>query len=73
MPVIPEAKDLEQWAHGGAKDAAALMRSAGEDALQKWLVSKQVNTSRAPDDDASLIEPLEDISDATGFARTAKA
>jgi putative SOS response-associated peptidase YedK len=30
MPVIPEAKYFEQWDHGDAKDAASLMKSAGE-------------------------------------------
>jgi putative SOS response-associated peptidase YedK len=59
MPVILEAKDFEQWEHGDAKDAAALMKPAAEDVLQKWPVSKRVNSSRAPDDDATLIEKLE--------------
>jgi putative SOS response-associated peptidase YedK len=41
------------------KDAAALMKPAADDILQKWPVSKRVNSSRAPDDDSSLIEPIE--------------
>ena len=56
MPVILEAKDFEQWVEGDAKDAAKLMRPAGEKVLQKWPVSKRVNSSRADGDDASLIE-----------------
>jgi putative SOS response-associated peptidase YedK len=72
MPVILEAKDFEQWEHGDAKDAAALMKPAGNDVLQKWPVSKRVNSSRAPDDDPTLIERLDQIS-ATALARTAKA
>jgi len=32
------------------------MRPAGENVLQKWPVSKRVNSSRAPDDDSTLIE-----------------
>jgi hypothetical protein len=36
-----------------------LMKPAGERVLQKWPVSKRVNNSRTPDDDASLIERLE--------------
>ena len=40
------------------KDAAALMKSAGEDVLQKWPVSKRVNSSRASDDDATLIDEI---------------
>jgi putative SOS response-associated peptidase YedK len=55
MPVLLEAKNFEQWEHGDAKDAAALMKSDGEDVLRKWPVSKRVNSSRAPDDDATLI------------------
>jgi putative SOS response-associated peptidase YedK len=56
MPVILEAKDFEQWEYGDTKDAAALMKPADDDTLQRWPVSKRVNSSRAPDDDASLIE-----------------
>jgi hypothetical protein len=55
-PVILEAKDFEQWQHGDAKDAAALMKPADDDALQRWPVSKRVNSSRAADDDPTLIE-----------------
>jgi putative SOS response-associated peptidase YedK len=68
MPVILEAKDFEQWELGDAKDAAALMKPAGNDVLQKWPVSKRVNSSRAPDDDPSLIERLVEVS-ATTVAR----
>jgi putative SOS response-associated peptidase YedK len=35
MPVILEAGDFEQWERGDIKDAAALMKPAGEDVLQK--------------------------------------
>jgi putative SOS response-associated peptidase YedK len=59
MPVILEAKDFEQWEHGDPKDAAALMKPAAEGVLEKWPVSKRVNSSRAPDDDASLIEAID--------------
>jgi len=58
MPVILEAKDFEQWEHGNVKDAAALMKPAAEDLLQKWPVSKRVNSSRADGDDATLIEEV---------------
>ena len=58
MPVILEAADFEQWERGEVKDAAALMKSAGEDVLQKWPVSRIVNSSRASDD-ASLIQAVE--------------
>jgi putative SOS response-associated peptidase YedK len=59
MPVILEAKDFEQWEQGDVKDAAALMKPAGEEVLQRWPVSKRVNSSHAPDDDASLIEKID--------------
>jgi hypothetical protein len=59
MPVILEAKDFEQWERGDVKDAAALMKPAGEDVLQKWPVSRRVNSSRAADDDAALIDKVE--------------
>jgi putative SOS response-associated peptidase YedK len=59
MPVILEAKDFEQWERGDGKDASALMKPAAEDVLQKWPVSKRVNSSRADGDDATLIEPVE--------------
>ena len=58
MPIILEAKDFEQWERGDAKDAAALMKPAAEDVLQKWPVSKRVNSSRTSDDDAALIEAI---------------
>jgi hypothetical protein len=58
MPVFLEVKDFEQREHGDTKDAA-LMTPAGEDVLQKSPVSKRGNRSRAPDDDASLIELIE--------------
>jgi hypothetical protein len=32
------------------------MKPAAEDVLQKWPVSKRVNSSRASDEDVSLIE-----------------
>lgn len=58
MPVILEAKDFDQWERGDPKDAAALMKPAGEDLLVKWPVSKRVNSSRTSDDDATLIEAI---------------
>jgi len=57
--VVLEQKDFEQWVNGNATDAAGLMKPAGEDVLQKWPVSKRVNSSKADADDATLIEPVE--------------
>ena len=58
MPVILETKDFEQWERGDVTDAAALMKPADENLLQKWPVSKRVNSSRADDGDATLIEKI---------------
>jgi len=59
MPVILEARDFEQWERGDVKDAAALMKPASDDVLQKWPVSKRVNSSRADDSEATLIDNVE--------------
>ena len=59
MSVILEPKDFEMWERGDLKDAAALMKPAGEGLLQKWPVSKRVNSSRADGDDAKLIDKIE--------------
>jgi putative SOS response-associated peptidase YedK len=58
MPVILDKKDFEQWERGDAKDAAALMKPAAEDLLQMRTVSKRVNSSRADENDATLIERI---------------
>jgi putative SOS response-associated peptidase YedK len=58
MPVILEPKDLEQWECGDVKAAAALMKPAVENVLQKWQVSQRVNSSKTDKDDATLIEKV---------------
>jgi putative SOS response-associated peptidase YedK len=58
MPVVLEAKDFEQWEHGDALDAAALMNPAADDVLQVWPVSRRVNSSRADGDDATLVDKI---------------
>ena len=59
MPVVLEPKDFEMWERGDIREAATLMKPAAEDVLQKWPVSKLVNSSRTSDDDATLIEKIE--------------
>jgi putative SOS response-associated peptidase YedK len=59
MPVILEAAHFEQWMDGDANDAASLMKPAEDTLLQKWPVSKRVNSSRADDSDATLIEKID--------------
>lgn len=53
MPVILERADWGSWLNDGGN---ALLKPAATDILQRWPVSKRVNSSRAPDDDPTLIE-----------------
>jgi len=56
MPVILEEKDFEPWLSGEA--GTEMLKPAANDLLQRWPVSKRVNSSRAPDDDPTLIEAV---------------
>jgi putative SOS response-associated peptidase YedK len=56
MPVVLEPDQFERWLSGGA--GAELLKPTGSDVLQRWPVSKRVNSSRASDDDLTLIDPL---------------
>ena len=56
MPVLFDEKDYEPWLSG--KAGLELLKPAPEDLLQRWPVSKRVNSSRAPDDDPRLIDPV---------------
>jgi putative SOS response-associated peptidase YedK len=58
LPVVLEADQFDAWLRGDVKDAVELMKPAGEDVLQKWPVSKRINSSRTPGDDPSLVEPV---------------
>jgi putative SOS response-associated peptidase YedK len=53
MPAVLEAEDFAAWLNEGGH---ALLRPAGNDVLQRWPVSRRVNSSKAPADDPSLIE-----------------
>jgi putative SOS response-associated peptidase YedK len=55
MPVILEQKDFEPWLKEGG---TALLKPATNDLLQKWQVSKRVNSSRTSDDDPTLIDTI---------------
>lgn len=57
MPVLLAEKDFEPWLNGTA--GLELLKPAPDDMLQRWPVSKRVNSSRAPADDPTLIEPIE--------------
>jgi putative SOS response-associated peptidase YedK len=56
MPVLLAEKDFEPWLSG--KAGLELLKPAPNDLLQKWPVSKRVNSSRASDDDPTLIEEI---------------
>jgi len=56
MPVVLEAKDFTPWLNDGG---SGLLKPAAADVLQRWPVSRRVNSSRAPADDPSLIERVE--------------
>ncbi len=51
-----DEKDYEPWLSGAA--GTELLRPAAEDLLQRWPVSKRVNSSRASDDDPTLIDRI---------------
>ena len=57
MPVLLAAKDFKPWLSGEA--SVDILKPAANDLLQKWPVSKRVNSSRASDDDPTLIEEIE--------------
>lgn len=57
MPVLLAEKDFQPWLRGEA--GIELLKPAQNDLLQKWPVSKRVNSSRASDDDPTLIEKIE--------------
>jgi len=63
MPVLLGQQDHEAWLTG--KAGVELLRPAPDDLLRMWPVSKRVNVSGRGDDDASLIEPVEDEAIAT--------
>ncbi len=56
MPVLLAEKDYEPWL--SSKAGLELLKPAAENVLQKWPVSKRVNSSRAPDDDPTLIDKV---------------
>lgn len=57
MPVLLPPKNFEAWL--SCEAWTDLLKPAPSNALQMWPVSKRVNSSRAPGDDPSLIEPVD--------------
>jgi putative SOS response-associated peptidase YedK len=58
MPVVLDPHDFDQWMYGTPDEAAQLMKPSADDVLQKWPVSKRINSSRTPGDDPTLIEEV---------------
>ena len=58
MPVLLQQNDFDKWLTGNA--GTELLQPAAKDYLQTWPVSKRVNSSRAPDDDPTLIDRIRD-------------
>jgi putative SOS response-associated peptidase YedK len=56
MPALLRRDEFDRWLNGAA--GQELLKPAPDVYLQAWPVSRQVNSSRAPSDDPSLIEPL---------------
>jgi putative SOS response-associated peptidase YedK len=56
MPVLLAERDFEPWLSGEA--GLEVLKPAAEDLLERWPVSERVNSSRAPDDDPTLIEKI---------------
>jgi putative SOS response-associated peptidase YedK len=56
MPVLLTEKQFDPWLGGEA--GIEYLKPAPNDFLQKWPVSKRVNSSRADDNDATLIEKI---------------
>ena len=56
MPVILEADQFEPWLSG--RGGVEWLTPAANDVLQRWPVSKRVNSSRVSDDDATLIDAI---------------
>jgi putative SOS response-associated peptidase YedK len=54
MPVFLTERQFEPWLSGEA--GAGILKPAPNDYLQRWPVSKRVNSSKADADDATLIE-----------------
>ena len=56
MPVLLAEKDFAPWLSGSA--GLELLKPAANDLLRKWPVSKRVNSSRAPAEDATLTDRI---------------
>ena len=56
MPVLLAERDFEPWLTSNAE--TELLKPEPNDLLQRWPVSKRVNSSKAPAEDTTLIGPI---------------
>jgi putative SOS response-associated peptidase YedK len=56
MPALLQPDQFDHWLNGDM--AVEELRPVPNDYLQRWPVSKRVNSSKADKDDATLIEPV---------------
>ncbi len=57
MPVLLEERQFDPWLRG--EGGLEYLNPPPDDFLQKWPVSKRVNSSRADTDDATLTDKVE--------------
>ncbi len=57
MPVLLTEQQFEPWLTG--ETGQEFLKPPPNDFLQKWSVSRRVNSSRADADDSTLIEKIE--------------
>jgi putative SOS response-associated peptidase YedK len=57
MPVLLTKEQFAPWLTGEA--GAEYLKPASNDYLQRWPVSKRVNSSKADADDATLVDKVE--------------
>jgi putative SOS response-associated peptidase YedK len=56
MPVLLQLEDFPRWLAGS--NATEMLKPAPDDYLEVWPVSRRVNSSRAPNDDPTLVEKI---------------
>ena len=57
MPVLLTADQFDPWLR--AEAGIEMLKPAPNDFLQKWPVSRRINSSRTDDEDATLIDRIE--------------
>ena len=57
MPVVLEPEQFTPWIENEA--GLEILLPAAEGVLQRWSVSKRVNGSKTPKDDATLAQPVD--------------